>query len=345
MPITSTPFGTLSGEEITAFTLKNDNDMQLSILNYGGIITELHVPGRNGSADVVLGFDSLAGYNPNPAYLGAIIGRFANRIGGSQFTLNGISRRLDPNESPNHLHGGFHGFHTHLWQAEPYIDQQDFCLRLTRQSPDNEGGYPGNLYTVVIYRLTADNSLSFEIVATGDQDTPVSITQHSYFNLAGHNSGDIRGQQLCIYADTITESDSALLPTGRILPVTGTPFDFTSPAAIDPDHPGLVAGYDINYVVNGTHGSLRPAAELYDPESGRTLKVSTTQPGIQLYDGTHLTALTTAGKGNTRYPKWGGLCLETQHFPDSVNRPEFPSPILKAGKRYSHTTIFAFDVK
>jgi aldose 1-epimerase len=345
MPITTTPFGMLAGREITAFTLQNSNAMQVMILDLGGIITELHVPGRNGVADVVLGCNTLAGYTPNPAYLGAIVGRFANRIGGARFTLNGITRQLDVNEPPNHLHGGFHGFNSHCWQAEAYPDQGDLCLRLTRRSPDGEGGYPGNLDTVITYRVTADNSLAVEITATGDQDTPVSLTQHSYFNLAGHNAGDIRGHQLRLYADYFTETDEQLLPTGNILPVAGTPYDFTQPTAVDPARQDLPSGYDTNYVVRGTPGDLRPAAELHEAKSGRTMTVATTKPGIQLYDGTYLTALQMAGKGATHYPRWAGLCLETQHFPDAVNRPEFPSPILRAGERYEHVTVFSFSVR
>ena len=345
MTLSTTLFARLADKEATAFTLQNSDGMLVKILDYGGIITELHVPGRNGSADVVLGFDTLTGYAPNPAYLGAIIGRFANRIRNACFTLNGTTRRLDANEPPNHLHGGIHGFHNHLWQAEAYTDMGKLCLRLSRRSPDGEGGYPGNLDTVIIYRLTEDNRLEFDITATTDQDTPVSITQHSYFNLAGHCSGDIRGHQLRLHADQITETDIHLLPTGNILPVAGTPYDFTSPVAVNPGRPDLPGGFDINYVVHGTPGTLRPAAELYDPASGRMMTVSTTKPGIQLYDGTHLASLTLPGKGNSRYRKWGGLCLETQHFPDAMNQPAFPSPILRAGEQYRHTTVFSFSVR
>lgn len=344
MPITTASFGMLADREITAFTLQNNNGMLIRILDYGGIITELHAPGRHGSADVVLGFDTLAGYTPNPAFMGAIIGRFANRIANARFTLDGVTRHLDSNEPPNHLHGGTTGFHCHCWQPEPYTDREDLCLQLTRRSPDGEGGYPGNLDTVVTYRLRPDNALIVEVLADTDQPTPVSITQHSYFNLAGHDAGDIRGQTLRIWAKEYTESDNRLLPTGQLLPVAGTPYDFISPVAIDPGRPGLPGGYDVNYVVSGAPGTLRPAAELHDPVSGRTMTVSTTKPGIQFYDGTHLAALSNPGKGNIRYPKYGGLCLETQHFPDAVNQPHFPSPILRVGDRYEHSTVFAFDV-
>ena len=344
MSITSSIIGSIGDRQVTAFTLANGSGLRVRILDYGGIITELHAPGRTGSADVVLGFDNLEDYLPNPAYMGAIVGRYANRIGNARFILDGITHAIDANEPPNQLHGGFYGFDRHLWQAETYTENGTDCLRLSRRSVHGEGGFPGNLDVVVVYRLLPTNGLAVEYSAMTDAATPVSLTQHSYFNLAGHDSGDIRGHRLQIFADRITESDKNLLPTGRLLTVAGTPYDFRVASEVRPDHPDLIMGYDVNYVLDDPAGELRPAAEVTDPVSGRRMRVSTTKPGIQLYDGTYLPAVKTDGKAGTRYPKWGGLCLETQHFPAAVNRPEFPSPILRPGERYEHVTVFAFDI-
>lgn len=345
MQITTARFGSIAGRTITEFTLNNGNGMLVRIIDYGGIITQLQVPGRQEPGDVVLGFDDLGSYVRNCAFVGAIIGRCANRIAGASFTLDGTTWQLDVNEPPNHLHGGFQGFHRQCWRAEAYAAGDDLCLSLTRRSPAGEGGYPGNLDIAVIYRLTRDNSLDIDIAATTDQATPVSITQHSYFNLAGHNSGDIRHHQLQLFADTITESDCSLLPTGNLLPVAKTPYDFLRPAAIGEQLRHLPGGYDVNYAVRGVPGELRPAALLHEPVSGRNMEVRTTLPGLQLYDGQHLAAMPQPGKGGCRYPQNGGLCLETQHFPDAVNRSEFPSPILRPGESYHHTTTFTFRVR
>jgi aldose 1-epimerase len=344
MPIDTARFGTLQDRDITEYILDNRSGMIARIIDYGGIIKQLHVPGRDTSGDVVLGFDSLQGYVQNKAYLGAIIGRFANRIAKGRFILDGITRDLDINEPPNHLHGGFLGFGQYCWQSDGYLDGGDICLRLQRLSPDGEGGYPGNLNIAVIYRLTTENVLSFEISATTDQATPVSITQHSYFNLAGHNSGDIRAHQLQIEATKITPVDGNLIPTGELLSVRETPYDFTTPAELGTKLRSITGGFDCNYIINGTPGTLRHAATLIDPYSGRVMNVATTKPGIQLYDGSELTAQPLCGKNNTKYPALGGLCLETQHFPDAMNHPTFPSPILRSGEIYEHTTTFSFSI-
>jgi aldose 1-epimerase len=340
-----TPFGSLPDRTINEFKLRNSNGMEARILDYGGIITQLHVPGRRGLEDIVLGFDNPAEYLRNPCFFGAIIGRVTNRIAGARFTLDGKTSQLDANEPPNHLHGGFQAFHKQHWLAEAYADRGDCCLRLQRRSPDGECGYPGGLDTVVIYRLTEDNTLHFSIAANTDQPTPVSISQHSYFNLAGHNAGDIGSHRLQLAAETVTEVDDHLLPTGRLLPVAGTPFDFTIPTAIGARQQALAGSYDINYVVKKADtGIVLPAARLYEPVSGRVLTISTTKPGMQFYDGSHLASTRLRGKGNTVYGRCAGLCLEPQHFPDAINHPEFPSPVLRPGECYEHTTIFSFGI-
>lgn len=345
MPIQTASFGTLQDHNITEYTLDNGNGMIVHILNYGGIVTQLHVPGRDMNTDVVLGHDTLQGYVKDNAYLGAVIGRVANRIAGGRFILDGITRELDINDPPNHLHGGFQGFHRSIWHSEAYMDNGDICLRLHRLSPDGEGGYPGNLAITVIYRVTCDNTLGFEISATTDRPTPVSITQHSYFNLAGHDSGDIGAHELQIEAAAITPVDSHMIPTGKLQPVTNTPYDFTSPTQIGPRQRLASSGFDCNFVLNGAQGTLRQAATLCDPNSGRVMKVATTQPGIHFYDGAKLAVHPLSGKGNTEYSGCGGLCLETQHFPDAINQPTFPSPVLRPGEHYEHKTTFSFTVE
>jgi aldose 1-epimerase len=345
MPIYSANFGTVQKHAITKYILDNGNGIIAHIIDYGGIITQLHVPGRNGSADVVLGFDTLQRYLKNNAYLGAVIGRYANRIARGSFILEGITRNLDINEPPNHLHGGFQGFHRQCWQSDAYLDSGDICLRLYRLSPDGEGGYPGNLEITVIYRLTMENVLGFEVLATTDQTTPVSITQHSYFNLAGHDSGDIGAHQLQIESAAITPTDSQLIPTGDILAVHGTPYDVTCPATLGPRQRAAGKGFDCNYILDGTPGTLRQAAILSDlNNSGRVITLATTTPALQFYDGSKLAVHPLSGKENTEYTGCAGLCLEPQHYPDAVNRPLFPSPILRPGERYTETTTYAFTV-
>lgn len=344
MPIDSKNFGTVQRKAITKYILDNGSGIIAHIIDYGGIITQLRVPGRSGSADVVLGFDTLRGYLKNNAYLGAIIGRYANRIAGGRFILDGITRKLEINEPPNHLHGGFQGFHRQCWQSDAYPDGSDICLRLYRLSPDGEGGYPGNLEVTVIYRLTTENILCFEVLATADQATPVSITQHSYFNLAGHDTGDIGAHQLQIEAAAITPADSQLIPTGNIQQVEGTPYDFTCPATIGPRQRATGKGLDCNYMLDGTAGTLRKAAVLSEPYSGRVMTLATTTPALQFYDGSKLAVHPLSGKENTEYLGSAGLCLEPQHCPDAVNRPQFPSPILRPGGRYQQRTTYAFTV-
>ncbi len=342
MPITTTFFGRFNDQEITEYSLTNSNGMTVAIINYGGIITRMLVPGRESINDVVLGFDTLDGYLTNTAYIGAIIGRFANRISGGMFHLDGTDVQLEVNDPPNHLHGGFYGFDRYPWKSDPYTDRGDLCLRLHRISKHGEGGYPGNLEVTVVYRLTENNTLCFEVNAVTDKATPVSITQHSYFNLRGHNNGDISPLQLQILANAITATNEQNIPTGTLQPVYGTCYDLNEPTILGTAQNRLPGNFDINYQIQGEPGVLRPAAVLRDPSSGRIMTVSTTLPGVQFYDGTYLTGTTILGKNNSAYSTCAGLCLETQHYPDAVNQPTFPSAILYPHEVYEQTTTYSF---
>ena len=342
------PFGNMpDGQPVERFTLTNANGVELKAIGYGGIITSLRVPDRNGTLDdVVLGFDSLEGYLKPPPFFGAIIGRYGNRIGKAQFTLDGKTFKLAANNGPNHLHGGVKGFDKVLWAVEPVGTNG---LAFTRTSADGEEGYPGNLRTRVTYTLTDKNELIVEYQATTDKATPVNLTQHSYFNLAGHASGDILGHELMLNADRYTPVDDTLIPTGELAPVAGTPFDFLKPTAIgariNNDHPQLKAGqgYDHNWVLNRKGTGLEVAARVREPKTGRTLEIATTEPGIQFYAGNFLKGDLT-GKGGAVYKHRTGFCLETQHYPDSPNKPKFPSTILKPGAEYRTRTVFTFGV-
>ena len=342
------PFGKMpDGKPVERFTLTNANGVELKAIGYGGIITSLRVPDRNGKLDdVVLGFDSLEGYLKPPPFFGAIIGRYGNRIGKAQFTIDGTTYKLAANNGPNHLHGGVKGFDKVLWTVEPVGDN---ALAFTRTSADGEEGYPGNLRTRVTYTLTDKNELIVEYQATTDKATPVNLTQHSYFNLAGHASGDILGHELMLNADRYTPVDDTLIPTGELAPVAGTPFDFLKPTAIgariNNDHPQLKAGqgYDHNWVLNRKGTGLELAARVREPKTGRTLEIATTEPGIQFYAGNFLKGDLT-GKGGAVYKHRTGFCLETQHYPDSPNKPNFPTTTLRPGAEYRTKTVFTFGV-
>jgi aldose 1-epimerase len=338
---------------IEMFTLTSGHGVEMQVMSYGGIIPSLKVPDREGRvADVVLGFDSPQGYlnQPPPPYFGALIGRYGNRIAKGKFTLDGRTYTLAINNDPNALHGGTRGFDKVLWTTTPRESTDGSSVVLTRTSPDGEEGYPGNLQVRVTYTLTSKNELIVDYHATTDKATPVNLTQHSYFNLAGHDAGDILGHQLLINADRYTPVDATLIPTGELAPVEGTPFDFRQPTAIgariDQDNPQLKngKGYDHNWVLNRSGSGLSLAARLTDPKSGRTLEVRTTEPGLQFYSGNFLDG-TIKGKGGHAYAHRGGLCLETQHFPDSPNKSNFPSTILKPGQSYDSKTVFAFSTK
>jgi len=351
VPVTKTPFGkTADGQAIDLYTLKNASGMEVGVINFGATIVTLKAPGRGGqTADVVLGFDKLSDYEkPNP-YFGVIVGRYGNRIAKARFTLNGVEYKLAQNDGPNTLHGGVHGFNKGVWQARE-VPGADPGVEFTYVSKDMEEGYPGTLTAKVTYTLTANNELRIDYDATTDKDTVVNLTNHSYFNLAGQGEGDILGHQLKLYASKFTPVDATLIPTGELKSVAGTPFDFLQPTAIgariDNDDEQLKRGkgYDHNWVVDGTPGTLRPAARVTEPKSGRVLEVLTTEPGVQFYTGNFLDG-TSTGKGGKVYQHRYGFCLETQHFPDSPNHPDFPTTVVKAGGEYKSTTVFRFSVQ
>jgi aldose 1-epimerase len=345
------PFGTVDGQEVRVFTLRNANGVEARVTNYGGIIQTLRVPDREGQfADVVLGFDSLSGYmaEGNP-YFGSIIGRYGNRIAGAEFALDGETYALAQNNGPNSLHGGDRGFDKVVWDVEPFQRAGEEGLIFRYTSPSGEEGYPGTLETTVTYTLNDDDELIFDYHAVTDEATPVNLTQHSYFNLAGHDAGDILDHVVMIDAGYFTPVDSTLIPTGELRPVEGTPFDFTEPTAIgariDADNRqiGYGPGYDHNFVLRREGPAEEPqlAARVTEPTSGRVMEVLTTEPGLQFYTGNFLDG-TLTGKGGVVYEHRTGFAMETQHFPDSPNQPDFPSTILRPGEEYTSRTIYRF---
>jgi len=345
MNISKEAFGTTpDGKKVDLYTLTNANGLKAKIITYGGIITSLQTPDRNGNlADIVLGYDSLDEYIKSSPYFGALIGRYGNRIGKGKFTLNGVEYKLATNNGPNHLHGGIKGFDKIIWNAEPVQSKTSVGLKLTYLSKDGEEGYPGNLNCTVIYTLTNDNELKISYEATTDKSTIINLTSHSYFNLAGHNSGDILGHELMLNADNFTPVDEGLIPTGEIKSVKGTPMDFTKPTLIGSRIEQVKGGYDHNYVVNRKDNTLKLVARVYEPKTGRAMDIASTEPGIQFYTGNFLDG---SNKGKDAvYNKHAGFCLETQHFPDSPNKPNFPSVVLEPGKKYTHLTIHKFSVK
>ncbi|HEX9250196.1 MAG TPA: aldose epimerase family protein [Gemmatimonadaceae bacterium] len=349
------PFGrTANGQPVELFTLTNAHGIEVRLTNYGGIITSLRTPDRSGRFDdIVLGYDSLSGYLRNSPYFGAIVGRYGNRIAKGRFTLDGTTYRLAVNNGPNSLHGGIRGFDKVVWNAEPFRNDGAEGVTLEYTSADMEEGFPGTLRARVTYTLTDDNRLMVDYQATSDKPTPVNLTQHSYWNLAGDGSRDILAHVLTINADSMTPVDSTLIPTGEISPVTGTPFDFRTPmpigARIDQRQNTQIrygGGYDHNFVLNrGNAGadSLVHAAHVAEPSTGRTLDIFTTEPGIQFYSGNFLDGSIT-GKAGHIYRYRYGLALETQHYPDSPNHTNFPSTILRPGRQYRSRTVFAFGV-
>ena len=348
--VTRAPFGrTPAGEAVEVFALTNAHGLRVRAITYGGVIVSLETPDRAGRrGDIVLGYDSLDGYLRSSPYFGAIVGRYGNRIAGGRFTLDGISYRLATNNGPNHLHGGVKGLDKVVWAAEPFSGDSSAGVAFSYTSPDGEEGYPGALRMRVTYTLTDRDELIVDYVATTDKATPVNLTQHSYFNLAGNGAGDILDHELTIDADSFTPVDSTLIPTGAIAPVAGTPFDFRAPVAIGAriaqDDPQLRngRGYDHNFVLSRRGTGLVHAARVTEPMSGRTLDIATTEPGIQFYSGNFLDGSIT-GKAGV-YGRHSGFCLETQHYPDSPNQPAFPSTILRPGEEYRSRTVFTFGV-
>lgn len=348
MNIEATPFGsTRDGREVMLYTLVNDRGMEVGILTYGGVITNVVVPDAAGTpGDVVLGFDNLADYTTKSPFFGCITGRVANRIAKARFTLDGVEYQLAQNNGENHLHGGRVGFDKIVWDAEPFSTDASVGVRLAYVSPDGDEGYPGALDTTVTYTLTNDNALRIDYEATTDAPTVVNLTNHTYFNLA---EGGSNGEHLVVLdADKFTPIDGTLIPTGELRDVTGTPHDFRTPTAIgarieqDDEQLKFGGGYDHNWIVRGTPGELRRAARVEEPTTGRVLEVYTTQPGVQLYTGNMMPTVT--GKGGQEYSWRTGFCLETQHFPDAPNQPNFPSIVLRPGERFHETTVFKFDV-
>jgi aldose 1-epimerase len=345
--ITQKPYGKMpDGTAVEEYTLTNKNGVTMKVITLGGIVTELHVPDKDGKfADVCLGCSNLEEYLEGHPFFGAIAGRVANRIAKGKFTLGGKEYTLATNNGPNHLHGGMVGFDKRVWKAAPADlgDRKSLVLKYT--SKDGEEGYPGNLDVTVTYVLNDANEWHISYKATTDKATPINLTQHAYFNLAGHASGTILDHLLTISADYYTPTDDTLIPTGKIDPVEGTPFDFRVPTPIGKNIKAIKAdpqGYDLNYVLRGEAGELRAAAEVREPKSGRVMKVRTTEPGVQFYSGNFLDGKQ-KGKGGVKYSQYAGFCLETQHYPDSINQKAFPSVVLEPGKTYTHTTVYAFS--
>ncbi len=355
--VSRAPFGSFDGKAVDLYTLCGEDGATVKIATYGGIITSWTAPDRaRRLADVVLGLDNLGGYTTDRylhagPHLGAIIGRYANRIGGARFSLDGIEHELAANNGPNNLHGGPRGFDMRVWDAQAAVAGSDAVLELTYVSADGEEGFPGTLTTRVVYTLSPDDALRLDYSATTDRTTIVNLTNHAYFNLAGEGSGDILATEVQINAGRFTPVDANMIPTGELRDVTGTPFDFRRPTAIGArlnqadQQLELGAGYDHNWILDrGSDEGLFLAATAYEPGSGRLLEVRTTEPGIQLYTGNYLDG-TCTGKAGKAYTRRTGFCLETQHYPDSPNKPGFPSVALEPGETYSSATVFRLSAK
>jgi len=345
------PFGTVDGKQVFLYALSNGKGMEARITNYGAIVVSLVVPDRAGKpGDVVLGYDSLSSYLKATPYFGAIVGRYGNRIGKARFTLDGKEYMLRANDGANTLHGGPKGFDKVVWEPDESTPPTEPVLKLKYVSPDGEEGYPGTLTATVTYTLTDSDGLRIDYAATTDKPTVVNLTHHSYFNLDGAGSGDILAEELMLNADRFTPIDSGLIPTGELKSVEGTPMDFRTPTAIGArinakdDQLRYGRGYDHNWVLNRTGDGLSLAARVVAPGSGRVLEVWTTQPGIQFYSGNFLDG-TNIGKGGKAYAYRNGFCLETQHFPDSPNKPQFPSTVLRPGETFTSTTVYKFSTR
>jgi aldose 1-epimerase len=354
--VPSRSFGRLAdGREARLFTLDNGRGLVAEVTNFGGIIVRLLVPDRAGrAADVVLGVDSAGEFEAKAAGFNSVIGRYANRIAGGRFTLDGQTYQLETNSSsggvPVHIHGGRQGFNRRLWTATTTVRDGLPAVRLSLTSPDGDQGYPGNLQVEVLYSVTADGALRLDYTATTDRPTPLNLTNHAYFNLKGEGKGDILDHELTLRAARYTPVSPALIPTGELAPVAGTPFDFTRPRRIGEritaDHPQMAIGrgYDHNFVLDHRGDAPGLAALVHERASGRVLEVLTTEPGVQLFTANHF-AGRLVGKSGRAYPRYGGFCLETQHYPDSPNQPAFPSTILRPGQTFRSTTLFRFSTR
>jgi len=338
---------TRDGAAVEQYVLRNAGGVVAKVMTYGATLTDLLVPDRDGKpGSIVLGFDTFPPYLGEVPYFGSTVGRYANRIARGVFELNGRQYTLATNNGPNHLHGGVRGFDKVVWRAEPHDDAQSPSVTFTYRSPDGEEGYPGTLTVAVTYTLTAQNEIRLDYQATTDKATPINVTNHSYFNLAGEGTGTILEHELMIAADQFTPVDDTLIPTGAIAPVAGTPMDFTTPHRIGEriaEVPGAPpGGYDHNYVLR-PHSGLALAARLSDVRSGRVMEVLTTEPGIQFYSGNFLDGKI-HGRSGAAYVQHAALCLETQHFPDSVNHPNFPSVVLPPGQTFTSRTVYRFSI-
>jgi len=338
------------GRSVQIFELVSPSGVRVELLEVGAVISRIQAPDRDGAlADVVLGYESAARYLENPSYFGCAVGRVANRIAGARFELDGKTYQLAANDGPNHLHGGPGGFCKVLWHGEAVDSASGAAVRFSYTSPDGEEGYPGTLQASVTYTLDAEGGLRLDYEATTDAPTPVNLTNHSYFNLAGAGSGTILDQVLELRASRYTPVDETLIPTGELAPVAGTPFDFTTPTAIGeridqvPGGGTNPGGYDHNWVLDSEDGSLALAGRLEDPASGRVMEFLTTQPGVQFYSGNFLDG-SLSGRGGA-YVQHAALCLETQHFPDSIHQPDFPSVVLRPGETFKSSTVYRFSAR
>jgi len=337
--------------DVTCFTLSNTNGMTVKLTDYGGIVISIIVPDRDGNMeDVVLGYDSLADYLKDNPYFGCIVGRYGNRLANGKFILDGKEYSLAVNNDKNHLHGGIKGFDKVVWDHQQVRTDRGIGIKFLYTSKDGEEGYPGNLTCTVTYTLTDENELKIDYEATTDKKTVLNLTHHSYFNLAGHGNGNILDHKLMLNADRFTPVDDTLIPTGELRPVKGTPMDFSKSMVIgdriDEDDEQLKygRGYDHNWVFAKCDGTLRLQGEVYEPKTGRVMEVHTTEPGVQFYSGNFLDG-SNIGKQGKVYQHRYGFCLETQHFPDSPNHPEFPTTVLEPGQMYKHTTIYKFKTR
>jgi aldose 1-epimerase len=342
---------TAAGTPVEIYTLTNTKGAEARIMTYGGAVVSLKMPDKAGKlGDVVLGYDSIGDYEKHTSFFGAIIGRYGNRIARGKFTLDGKEYTLAVNNGENHLHGGIKGFDKVVWTAKPSTDDAGANLELTYLSKDGEEGYPGNLNVTVVYTLTEKDQLKIVYSAKTDKDTLVNLTHHSYFNLAGAGSGSILDHQMRLFASNFTPTDAGSIPTGKIAPVKGTPFDFLKATAIgarigqDNEQLKFGSGYDHNWVLDRRGELPGLAATVYEPTTGRYMEVFTTEPGMQFYSGNFLDG-SIKGKNGQDYPKNSGFCLEAQHYPDSPNEPKFPSAELKPGQKYAQTTIYKFSVR
>ncbi len=343
MQIEKQEFGkTPDGKIVDLYTLTNDNGMTAKISNFGATLVSLVVPDKSGTiADVVLGFDTFEDYLVDDKFLGVTVGRYANRIAAGKFVIDGAEYHLEKNDGENHLHGGSRGFYRVLWETGTISLKNEVGLRMKYFSKHLDAGYPGNLNCTVIYMLSNENDLKISYEVRTDKSTPVNLTHHSYFNLAGEGNGNVLDHVLMVNADRFTPLGSNGMVTGEIEPVSGTPLDFRTPTSIGARLRAIQGGYDHNYVLNGEAGELRLVAQVSDPKSGRIMEVRTTKPGMQFYSGNYLDD-SVIGKSGKHYRQHYGFCLETQYFPDSPNQPNFPSSILKPGERYRHETIYSF---